>query len=508
LLALALDRSLPAPLQRQLYAQIREAVLAGRLSAGSRLPSTRILGQDLGCSRNTVIGAFDQLLAEGYLESRGGSGTYVTRVLPEALLSRRPRGPGGARPSPGPTARSPGPALSPGGGRLAAMGRVRSLETGAFAPGMPDLSLFPFAVWARLLGRAWRRPALDLTAGGDPAGYPPLRAAIARYLAAVRDVVCSADEVLVTGGAQPALDLVARLLLAPGDEVWIEEPGYPGLRGPLAAAGARLVPVPLDEEGLSVAAGRARAPKARLAVVAPSHQYPLGTTMSLARRLDLLEWAREANAWIVEDDYDSEYRYAGRPLASLQGLEAEGTGRAERVIYIGTFSKVLFPALRFGYLVVPPAYAPAFIRARTAVEAYPSAIVQPVLSAFLEEGHFAAHVRRMRTTYAHRQTALLAAGARHLDGLATLAPAEAGLHLVASLKGGGPQGTPLDDREAQKRAAAAGIVTQALSNHYLETPEAAYPDRPPPRGLMLGYAAVPEPEVEPAVARLAEAVQR
>jgi GntR family transcriptional regulator/MocR family aminotransferase len=316
LLALALDRSLPAPLQRQLYAQIREAVLAGRLSAGSRLPSTRTLGQDLGCSRNTVIGAFDQLLAEGYLESRGGSGTYVTRVLPEALLSRRPRGPGGARPSPGPTARSPGPALSPGGGRLAAMGRVRSLETGAFAPGMPDLSLFPFAVWARLLGRAWRRPALDLTAGGDPAGYPPLRAAIARYLAAVRDVVCSADEVLVTGGAQPALDLVARLLLAPGDEVWIEEPGYPGLRGPLAAAGARLVPVPLDEEGLSVAAGRARAPKARLAVVAPSHQYPLGTTMSLARRLDLLEWAREANAWIVEDDYDSEYRYAGRPLAT------------------------------------------------------------------------------------------------------------------------------------------------------------------------------------------------
>ena len=515
LLPLVLDRTSGEPLQRQLYGQVRAAVLSGRLAPGARLPSTRALAAELGCARNSVIGAFEQLLAEGYLEGRPGSGTFITGVLPDALLSRSPGGParggsgpggprpdasGGAIPAPAP------PALSPRGARLAALGPPRALATGAFAPGTPDLALFPFAVWGRLLGRVWRRPPADLARGGSPAGYPPLREAIARTLRTVRDLVCTADQVFVTSGAQPALDLAARLLLAPGDRVWVEEPGYPGLRGPLLAAGARLVPVPLDGEGLSVAAGRALAPNARLAVVAPSHQYPLGTTMSLARRLDLLEWAQQAGAWIVEDDYDSEYRYAGRPLAALQGLDAGRSGEAARVLYIGTFSKALFPALRVGYLVVPPGLAAPFARARAALESYFSAVVQPALAAFLDEGHFAAHVRRMRTVYAARQQALLAAAARHLSDLADLEPDDAGLHLVARLVAR-RDGTGLDDREARRRAAAAGIMSQALSDHYLADPEAAYPHHPPPRGLLLGYAAVPEAEIEPAVKSLARALR-
>jgi GntR family transcriptional regulator/MocR family aminotransferase len=301
------------------------------------------------------------------------------------------------------------------------------------------------------------------------------------------------------------------VLLAPGDAVWIEEPGYPGLRGPLSSAGARLVPVPLDEEGLSLAAGRARAAAARLAVVAPSHQYPAGTTMSLARRLELLAWAREQGAWIVEDDYDSEYRYAGRPLAALQGLDAEhagtgGDGRVGgRVLYIGTFSKVLFPAIRLGYLVVPPDLVERFARARAAIDAYPSAIVQPVLAAFMTDGHFAAHVRRMRTVYARRRDALLAAGRAHLEGLLDLAPGEAGLHLVGRMTEA--LARRMDDREAEARAAGAGLAPRALSRFYLGPPEASYRDRPPPLGLLLGFAALPDAEIEPATERLAAALR-
>jgi GntR family transcriptional regulator/MocR family aminotransferase len=415
LLDLALDRGAPEALQRQLYGQVREAVLAGRLAPGTRLPSTRTLAGELACSRNTVLGAFEQLIAEGYLECRPGSGSYVSRVLPETLLARRADGAmisGGVRGSDGGTS-SKAAADSDAGlahGERAPFGA--GVSPGAeglrpFAPGVPDLRLFPFDIWGRLLGRIWRRPGFDLLLPAPPGGHPPLRDAIAAYLRGLRSVACAPEQVFITAGAQPALDLVARVLLSPGDAVWIEEPGYPGLRGPLRHAGARLVPVPLDAEGLSVAAGRARADHARLAVVAPSHQYPQGTTLSLARRLELLDWARERGSWLVEDDYDSEYRYAGRPLAALQGLDAERTGPSDggRVFYIGTFSKVLFPAIRLGYLVVPPGLVDAVARAREAIDAYPSAIVQPVLAAFMAEGHFAAHVRRMRTVYARRREA-------------------------------------------------------------------------------------------------------
>jgi len=302
-----------------------------------------------------------------------------------------------------------------------------------------------------------------------------------------RALNCTADQVIVTSGAQQGLALVSATLLDPGDKVWIEEPGYSGLTGPLVAAGAKTVPVPVDGEGLSLAAALAAAPDARMTVVTPSHHYPLGVVMSLSRRLALLDWAREAGSWILEDDYDSEYRYAGKPLAAMQGLDNSG-----RVIYIGSFSKVLFPSLRVGYLVMPEALAAPLVQARAALDDHPSMTAQPVLAAFFEEGHFAAHVRRMRRLYATRQAALLDAGKRYLEGLLVLAPDEAGLHLIGRL-------TPalaarMSDVEAAGRGADAGLSLRPLSGFY----------RGPVReqGLLLGYAGLSTAEIDSAAERL------
>ncbi|SMF78252.1 transcriptional regulator, GntR family [Tistlia consotensis] len=494
LLSLSLDESAAEPLFRQLYGQLREAILSGRLPGGQRLPSSRLLAGELACSRNTVVGAFEQLLAEGYLEGRRGSGTYVSSVLPDELLTAR------GLPAPVPET-APAPQLGRRGRRLAALTRPGERTRGggtAFVPGLPDLAAFPFDVWGRLLGRFWRHPPERLARHGDTAGYLPLRRAVADYLGAVRALRVEPEQVFVTSGAQHAVDLAARLLLDPGDRVWLEDPGYVGLRGPLVAAGAEPVPLPVDGEGLSVAAGRAADGAAgcsgRLAIVSPSHQYPLGVVMSLARRLELLAWAREAGAWIIEDDYDSEFRYGGRPLAALQGLDAGGG----RVVYLGSFSKVLFPSLRLGYLVVPPALVEPFRTARAALDDHPALTVQPALAAFIAEGHFAAHVRRMRALYQARQQALLAAAERHLDGLLLLRPDEAGMHLVAELA---PDlAARITDREASERACAAGLIAPPLSAYRFGE---AGPLR---QGLLLGYAAVPEERMGEAVARLARAL--
>jgi GntR family transcriptional regulator/MocR family aminotransferase len=492
LVALALDREAPEALQRQLYGQLRDAVLTGRLAPGTRLPASRALARELGCSRNTVVTALEQLLSEGYLEGRRGSGTYVSPVLPEHLLTA-PR-------EAAPSARAPAAAqhgLSARGERLARLVPPRRPAQRAFALDLPETGLFPFEVWGRLLRRVWRSPPDALLAHGDPAGYAPLRAAIARYLGAARALDCHAGQILITSGAQQAVDLTARLLLEPGDRVLIEDPGYPGARGPLLAAGCELVPVPVDAEGLALETGRRLAPAARLALVAPSHQYPLGRTMSLARRLALLDWAHETGGWILEDDYDSEYRYAGRPLAALQGLDARRPDRGGRVIYLGSFSKVLFPGLRLGYLVVPEALAAPFARARAALDDHPSTIVQPALAAFIEEGHFAAHLRRMRTLYAGRQAALLTAARRHLAGLLELEPDEAGLHLVA--RPTSALAARMSDREAARRAEAAGVTVSPLSTYFLGAPSA--------QGLLLGYAGVPEDEIDRVVRFLAGALR-
>ena len=481
----SLEAGSGVPLYRQLYEDIRGAILKGQLKAGTRLPSTRELASDLRVSRNTVMNAFDQLLSEGYVEGHTGSGTFVSRTLPDELLNARA---GQRRAALAQTRRR---SLSSRGALLAST--PVNVSTGAgrgrpFRPGTPALDSFPFETWARLTAKHWRRPRRELLHQGEPGGHARLRAAVAAYLGAARAVRCEPEQVIVVAGAQQALDLAARVLLDPGDAAWVEEPGYLGAKGALRAAGARLVPVPLDGQGMNVEAGARLEPSARLVYVSPSHQYPSGVTMSLSRRLALIEWASRAGAWILEDDYDSEYRYEGRPLAALQGLDTEG-----RVIYIGTFSKVLFPALRLGYMVVPADLAEAFCNARALSDRHSPTVEQAVLADFIEEGHFARHVRRMRALYAARQEVLVEAARRDLRGLLEVEPSDAGLHLVGWLPAG------RDDREAARAAEAHGVEAQPLSSFCLKTPER--------QGLVLGYAGYDEAEIREGVARLAAALR-
>ena len=483
---ISLDGTSRSPYYRQLYEGLRRAILSGMLGAGSRLPSTRTLAAELGVSRTTVVTAFEGLLAEGYLEGKVGSGTFVAGSLPDDLLSVGPKA--GCGPAPVRAGRG----LSERGTLLAATPTSVVRDRGApraFRPGVPALDEFPHAAWRRISGKVWRRPPGGLLGYGDPAGYRPLREAIAGYLGAARAVRCVAEQVIVVSGSQQALDLAARVLLDPGDAAWVEDPGYMGARGALAGAGARLVPVPVDGEGLGVAAGVVREPGARLACVTPSHQYPLGVTMSLGRRLELLGWANRSGAWVIEDDYDSEYRYTGRPLEALQGLDSSAEGR---VIYIGTFSKVLFPALRLGYLVVPPDLTGAFTAARELTDRHPPTAEQAVLADFIVEGHFLRHLRRMRALYAERQATLVEEAGRELAGLLDVRPAGAGMHLVGRL----PEG--VDDRESSRRAAERGVEAPPVSL-YGGVPQGH-------GGLMLGYAAVGEAETREGVRRLAEAL--
>ncbi len=484
LLGIGLDRGAPEPLQRQIYDQIRAAILSGRLPPQSPLPSSRALAAELGVGRNTVTLAFEQLVSEGYLAGRIGSGTYVSPVLPDALLHARA---GEVVPPAGTGPRT----LSQRGAALAALRPARGPVNPTFALGLPDLDAFPIETWGRILGRFWRRPPRELLTTRDPRGYGPLREAIAAYLRAVRAVACDAGQVMVIAGAQAGLDLAARVLLDPGDRAWVEEPGYAGLRAALVASGAEPVPVPVDAEGLSVEAGRRLAPDARLAAVSPSHQFPLGVTMSLARRLALLDWAQERGAWILEDDYDSEYRYAGRPLAALQGLD-----RAGRVIYVGSFSKVMFPSLRLGYLVLPPDLVDPFCRARGAVDDHASVVAQPALAEFIAAGHFSAHVRRSRARYAARQQALLDAAGRRLGGLLRLAPSAAGMHLVADIEPA--LARRADDATLTRRAAEHRVTVAPLAEHYAGPPAR--------RGLLLGYSGATEEAIAAGVARLEAAL--
>jgi GntR family transcriptional regulator/MocR family aminotransferase len=487
---LVLDLQSGEPLHRQIYGELRRVILDGALPAGARLPATRDLAVELGISRNTVMAAFEQLVAEGYLEGRVGAGTYVTASLPDELLhagrsaSRRERD-GGAGPRPA----VPGAAALSARGRALAATAVTTRRAGvaspAFRMGNPDTSQFPFDEWARIVARLWRTPGEGLLRYGDPAGYLPLRRAIAEHLAVARAVRCTPEQVIVVSGSQQALDLAARVLLDPGDGVLFEDPGYLGARAALTAAGARIIPVPVDADGAVIdAAGRVHA---RAMYITPSHQFPLGVTMPLGRRLAVLDWAARSRAWIIEDDYDSEYRYAGRPHAALQGLDDAG-----RVIYVGTFSKVLFPSLRLGYLVVPPALAPAFIAAREISDRHPPAVEQAALAEFVERGHLARHIRRMRALYADRQALLLELAARQLAGLLEVEPCTTGLHLVGWL----PEG--VDDADAADRAAEAGVDVAPLS---------AYAIAPVRRGaFMLGYAALDARTMADGVRRLAGAL--
>lgn len=496
-----LNRGSAVPLHRQLYEGLRGEILSGRLPAGSRLPSVRRLVREFGISRNTVTGALSQLSAEGYLEARVGSGTYVARSMPDELLraGRRSKSFDGRAPRLGlsrrPREGSRERPLSRRGALLAATSvgaTVRSAGPpapfAAFAPAVPDVGAFPHRTWGRIAGRLWRRPPQSLLRYGDPAGYRPLREAIAEHLRASRAVDCSWERVVVVSGSQQALDLCARLLLDPGDEVWIEDPCYLGARAALSANGARTVPVPVDGEGLDVSAGEEKASGARLACVTPSHQYPSGATMSVGRRLALLEWSSRAGAWVLEDDYDGEFRYSGRPLPSLQGLDEEG-----RVLYLGTFSKSLFPALRLGYLVVPEDLVDAFANAKALSDRHTPAVEQAILAEFMAEAHFGRHLRRARKLYAERQAVLVEAAEKELAGLLEVRASDAGLHLVGHL------GEQADDELASRRAAGVRIRAPSLSAHRLSAAG--------PPGLVLGYAAFEEQIIRRGVRRLAEVLR-
>lgn len=464
----ALDQTTATPLYRQLHGALRDAILAGHLRPGERLPSSRVLAADLGCSRNTVTEAYELLAAEGYLEGRVGAGSFVSREFSQGWLNDRPAAPSE------PLEYAP-PRLSAVAHALLEMGEPgpAHAEQGRADPAGPDPAEFPFHIWARVLGRAWRHPDRDQAFRGDPMGYRPLREAIADYLRKVRALDCDAGQVMITSGAQQALDLVIRLLLDPGDKVWIEDPSYRGARAALAAAGADAVPVPVDADGFDAEHAAGQAPDSRLALVTPSHQFPLGVTMSLARRMQLLEWAGAGERWIVEDDYDSEFRYAGRPIPALQGLD-----RGRRVIYVGTFSKAVFPGLRLGYLVLPEALVQPFRTARLLLDGHTATVGQMALAEFMAEGHFHAHLRRMRDLYGRRRDVLLHHVRERLGPFLSRPAGAAGMHLLIHLPDG------VDDVAVVSMANRAGVACQPLSGFY------AGPDRR--RGLVLGFGTVAE----------------
>jgi GntR family transcriptional regulator/MocR family aminotransferase len=475
-LFVALDRDGAEPLHRQVTAQLRAAVLDGRLPPGARLPSTRGLAASLGVSRNVVVAAYDDLLAEGYLDGRHGAGTFVAPAL--RLPTALPATPDGGAPDAPRWLRQPPPPPQPGPDPAADL-----IE---FRPGRPSVGPLPATVWRRVWRSVAEQPPPDDY--GPPAGDPALRAALARHVGQGRGVHCAAEDVVVTSGAVQAIDLVARATLGPGDPVALEEPGPAPARNILLARGARVVPVPVDEDGLRVDQLPTGAGAPLLVYVTPSHQYPLGGRLPVARRLALLEWARREDALIVEDDYDTEFRYDAAPLPALAGLDPGG-----RVAYVGTFSKVLTPALRIGFLVAPPLLRERVERLKPVSDYHCPWPVQRALTELLEGGHLARHVRRMRRHYAARRAALLAALAPVAD-LARPLGLEAGLHLCLEFR------PDLDDERVAATARAGGVAVQTLRACY-----AGPPDR---SGLLLGYGGLSLAEIERGGAVLVAAIRR
>ena len=470
------------PLYRWFYDELRSAILGGRIVPGARLPATRDLAREYKLSRATVVTAFEQLKSEGYVEGRIGAGTYVSEVLPDDFLQV-------GRTSAGKAAGPRRVGWSSYARRLQLFrGGGEARITRAFRANQAALDVFPTTLWAQVVARRLRRASTQLLSGGEALGYRPLRQAVAAYLNASRGVKCSTDQVLIISGVQEALERAAHLLIDSGDPVWVEDPGYPGADIVFRAVGAKVRHVPVDAEGLDLEWGQRRWVRAKLIYVTPAHQFPLGVTMSLRRRLALLEWARRSRTLIFEDDYDSEYRYQGRPIPALQGLD-----RAGAVIYAGTFNEVLFPALRLAYLVVPPGMVDRFAAAQSVSMRHAPLLDQAALCDFITEGHFARHIRRMRELYSERLAVFLEASRSRLAGLLEIPEVEAGLQTVGWLARG------IRAERAAKEAAKHEVEAVPLSRYSSR--------RSGRQGLLLGFAAVDTRELRRGVEQLARALE-
>ena len=470
------------PINRRLYELIRDAILAHTLPAGWQLPSTRALAVELGLSRNTISYAYEQLLAEGYLESRPASGTFVADTAPIPFEAT-------GKPAPQCGDSMDAPLLSRRGAQLIAQSGAGKQQWGAFMPGVPDLTQFPKRAWARLQNKHWLRADIATLTYGQGGGHLPLREEIAQHVRIARAVNCNAGQVIITSGIHQSIDLITRLLGEAGDQAWVEEPCYWGTRNVLASLGMNLLPVAVDHEGIQIPHGGLH-DDPKFMFTTPSHQYPLGVVMSLSRRRALIEFAAAKGAWIVEDDYDSEFRYAGPSLASLQGLD-----RHERVIYMGTFSKTLFPGLRIGFVIVPHSLAEVFSTGVAELYRGGQVQTQAILADFMAQGHYASHVRKMKMCYAARLKLLRAAIAQHLGGMVEILGDAAGLHLTLALH------DTCDDTAISRAAELAGIIARPLSAYYMNPQQARC-------GLILGYACVADEEIEPALGKLARIIHR
>ncbi len=492
-LAQRLERGSGQPIYRQLHRLLQQAILSRELSAGSKVPSSRLLATELGIARNTVTQVYEQLALEGYVTSTTGRGTFVADSAPDEIVGAPDpavsAAPTQAEPLPQsqPQPLSARRALSTRGARLIAGAGVSKRQWGAFMPGVPDVSKFPARVWSRLHNKYWRRLRPDLLTYAPGGGLALLRHVLADYLRTSRSVRCTPEQIIITTGIHQSVDLAVRLLSDPGDVIWTEDPCYWGVRSVLHVSGLESRPIAVDAEGINPSSDDLAHPP-KLMLVTPSHQYPLGMVMSLARRRMLLEYARQHQCWIIEDDYDSEFRYGSRPLASLQGLDTAG-----QVIYVGSFGKTLFPGLRIGYLVVPEALAESFATASAELYREGQLLQQAVLAEFIAEGHFTSHIRKMRTLYGQRRQAVLDAALHRYGDALPAVGGDAGLHVVMQL----PEGA--DDRAVAAAALERNIVVRPLSGYYAQPAHA-------PSGLLIGYACVPDEEIGPAFNTLADAI--
>jgi GntR family transcriptional regulator / MocR family aminotransferase len=457
-------------LTRWLHEQLRQAILDGRLKSAARLPASRDFAAHYKISRGTVVSVFEQLHAEGFLSSRAGFGTWVNKLPENSRRSRK---------------------------LLPAVAKLPSPLTGLcflhpaqpFRSHEPALSEFPTGVWARLASRRIRRASTSLLAQRDGRGRPALRRVLAEYLGVSRGVNCSADQIVIVTGAQQALDILARVLLKPGDSIWMEDPGYFGAVTAFHNARLKVVPVPIDGQGISVEAGKRLAPRAKGVYVTPAHQFPLGVMMSPERRLEMLSWASETGAFVIEDDYDGEFRLDGHPVSVLQNLD-----KNESVILVGSFNKLLFSSLRVGYMVLPERLIDAILAFRFGIDQNAVGLDQSILADFIEEGHMGRHMRRMRELYADRLVTLRSEGEKQLKGLLEIPTVKAGLYTVGFLRNG------MSSRQAESAAMAQGIETMALDRFMLSGPD--------PQGILMGFAAFDEHAIRRGVASLAIALSK